>query len=125
MIDARIVAVDSHAPFVARLAEQAAEAGLAHRIEPQAGDMGDLPLPDGAFDVIGSEGAIFILGFARGLAARRRLVAPGGHVVVSEFCWLRDDPPEDLRAVFGEEGSDVGGWWDEYYRGLKRVTPSS
>lgn len=100
---ARIVAVDRHAPFVARLAERAAAAGLGDRIEAQLGDMGDLRFADGSFDVVWSEGAIFIIGFAEGLAAWRRLLRPGGHLVVSEFCWFRDDPPEELMAMFRGE----------------------
>jgi SAM-dependent methyltransferase len=106
--DAQIVAVDNHAPFISQLTRRAAELGLADRIAAQVGDMNDLRFPDGSFDVIWSEGAIFIMGFAKGLAAWRRLLAPGGHVVVSEFCWLRDNPPAELREMFIGDDSDVG-----------------
>ena len=40
----------------------------AERLTAQVGDMNDLHFPDGSFDVIWSEGAIFIIGFAKGLA---------------------------------------------------------
>jgi len=137
--EAEIVAVDNHAPFVAQLARRAAEAGLAGRITAEVGDMNDLRFPDGSFDVVWSEGAIFIIGFARGLARWRRLLTPRGHMVVSEFCWLRDNPPAELQEVFAD-GADLGdvaarrravaaagyhllgefvlpavGWWDNYY----------
>jgi SAM-dependent methyltransferase len=102
--------------------------------------MNDLPFADRSFDLIWSEGAIFVIGFAKGLAEWRRLLKPGGHLVVSEYCWLRDDPPDDLREVHTEGCPDVGniaarrhavetngydlvaefllpevGWWENYY----------
>lgn len=138
--EAQIVAVDNHEPFVSLLAKRAAELGLADRITAKIGDMNDLRLPDGSFDVIWCEGAIFIIGFAKGLASWRRLLALGGHLIVSELCWLRADPPAELEAFFRAEGADIGdmdarrkdiaengyrligdfvlpavGWWDNYY----------
>ncbi len=138
--EAQIVAVDNHAPFISQLAKRAGELGLADRIAAQVGDMNDLQFRDGSFDVIWSEGSIFIIGFAKGLASWRRLLAPGGHLVVSDFCWLRDDPPAELNEMFLDGNSDVGdaerrrkaiaasgyrllgdfvlpaaGWWDNYH----------
>jgi SAM-dependent methyltransferase len=138
--EAQIVAVDNHPPFVSQLARRAAERGLGKRITVQVGDMNDLQFPDGSFDVIWSEGSIFIIGFAKGLSAWRRLLAPGGYMVVSEFCWLHDDPPAELEELFLDGCSDVGdvaarrkavaengyrllgdfvlpatGWWESYY----------
>jgi SAM-dependent methyltransferase len=137
---AAIAAVDSHPPFVALLRGRAAGLGLAARIDAQVADMHDLPFPDGAFDLVWSEGAIFIVGFARGLASWRRLLRPGGHLVVSELCWLDDHPAEELREFFAEEGAELAGvparrravveagyelvadfvlpaagWWENYY----------
>lgn len=103
---AQIVAVDAHPPFVATLAARAAAAGLGDRIAAQVGDMGALPFPDGSFDVVWSEGAIFIIGFSKGLAEWRRLLVPGGHLVVSEFCWFLDDPPAELEEMFRGEVPD-------------------
>jgi ubiquinone/menaquinone biosynthesis C-methylase UbiE len=138
--EAQIVAVDNHPPFVALLARRAAELGLGERIVARVGDMKDLDFPDGSFDVIWAEGSIFIVGFAKGLAAWRRLLVPGGHIVVSEFCWLCDDPPAEVKEMFLDESADVGdvearrkavaaggygllndfvlpekGWWENYY----------
>ena len=138
--EAQIVAVDNHAPFVSQLARRAAALGLADRIAAQVGDMNDLHFPDGSFDLIWSEGAIFIIGFAKGLTSWRRLLKPGGKMVVSEFCWLRANPPVELKELFADGCSDVGdvearrkaiaangyrllddfvlpavGWWDNYY----------
>jgi SAM-dependent methyltransferase len=138
--EARIVAVDDHEPFMARLVRTVTELGLGGRIETLVGDMNALPFPDASFDVIWCEGAIFIIGFSQGLASWRRLLVPGGYLVVSELCWLRADPAAEVEAFFKEEGADIRdmdarrtaiiengyrlvadfvlpavGWWDNYY----------
>jgi SAM-dependent methyltransferase len=141
--EAQIVAIDNHEPFVSWTARRAAELGLADRITATVGDMNDLRFPDGSFDVIWCEGAIFIIGFAKGIATWRRFLSPGGHLAVSELCWLRADPPVEVEAFFKAEGADIGdmdarrktivesgyrlvgdfvlpavGWWDNYYAPL-------
>jgi SAM-dependent methyltransferase len=140
--EARIVAVDNHEAFVTQLVKRAADQGLGARIQAQIGDMNDLAFPDRSFDVIWCEGAIVIImgSFAKGLSTWRRLLVPGGHMVVSELCWLRDDPPAEVKAFFEAEGADVTdmdarrkdivesgyrlvgdfvlpavGWWENYY----------
>lgn len=144
--EVEIVAIDSHEPFVARTTKRAAELGLADRITAMVGDMNDLRYPDASFDVIWCEGAIFIIGFAKGLATWRRLLVPGGHLAVSELCWLKADRPADLEAFFKAEGADISdlearrktivecgyrlvgdfvlpaaSWWDNYYTPLTKA----
>jgi SAM-dependent methyltransferase len=142
---AQIVAVDSHAPFVDALTRDAQAAGLADRIDARVGDMGDLDLAPGSFDLVWCEGAIAIIGVEAGLGAWRRLLAPGGHMAVTEVCWLKPDPPAECAAFWAEEypairpiatllavvdacGYDAighftlppGAWWDDYYAPLER-----
>lgn len=138
--DASIVAVDIHEPFIDALQDRLLREELAARVDARVADMGDLPFEDGSFDVVWSEGAIFILGFAAGLTAWRRLVRPGGFVVVSELCWQGAARLPELEAFFLAEGADIAslderrdairaagydlvgdfvlphtGWWDNYY----------
>lgn len=47
------------------------------------------------------------MGFAKGLASWRRLLAPGGHMVISEFCWLRDNPPAEVQELFIDGNADA------------------
>lgn len=42
--------------------------GLADRISKVCASMDDLPFEDGEFDIIWSEGAIFVMGFEKELA---------------------------------------------------------
>jgi len=104
------------------------------------GDMNDLPFKSGTFDIIWSEGAIYIMGFEKGLKAWRKLLKPGGYMAVTEISWLRRDIPktpkdfwdaaypamntvdENIRLAqdVGYEVLDhftlpVSAWFDQYY----------
>jgi SAM-dependent methyltransferase len=138
------VAVDNHPPFVEELNRQARALGLADRLEARVGDMRRLGLGPGSFDLVWSEGAIYVMGFEAGLREWRRLLAPGGHVAVTEVCWMRRDPPPECAAFWAEEypairdvpsrlatieacGYGIVGhfplppssWWGDYYRPLE------
>jgi hypothetical protein len=62
--------------------------------------MRDLGREEGVFDLIWSEGAIFIMGFGAGLAAWRSMLAAGGLLAVSEMAWFRSDAPAECRRFF-------------------------
>ncbi|MBE0566574.1 MAG: methyltransferase domain-containing protein [Krumholzibacteria bacterium] len=93
---ARIVAVDLFPEFLDILLERARAAGCSGRIETRAASMDALPFAADSLDLIWSEGAIYNMGFSRGIAAWRPLLRPGGVIAVSEITWLRPDPPEEI-----------------------------
>lgn len=96
-----IVAVDNHPPMLERLRTNAQSEGVSSRVHARTGDMRDLAaldLPLGGFDLVWSEGAVFIMGFANGLRAWRPYLRPGGCLAVSDMVWLRPDAPEECRA---------------------------
>ena len=138
---ASIMATDIYAPFLEILQRNATKEGLAGRIQTQVADMTNLPFDDNSFDVLWAEGSIFIIGFAQGLAQWRRLIKPGGYLVVSEFTWFAQDIPAELkkfclmdpnedaslparRRAIEEAGYTLleefplarEGWWDAYYK---------
>jgi SAM-dependent methyltransferase len=53
------------------------------------------PFPDGSFDLVWSEGAIYLVGFEAGLRRWRRLLRPGGYVAVTEAAWLVAQPAQE------------------------------
>jgi ubiquinone/menaquinone biosynthesis C-methylase UbiE len=63
--DARIVALDSHAPFLAEVQRRAVAGGAADRVTTVLGDMAALPFPAASFDLVWCEGAAYILGWRR------------------------------------------------------------
>ena len=79
-----ITAVDNHAPYLAELRAAAEQHGLADRIRAVEQDMTALDFPAASFDLIWSEGAIYIMGFETGLRAWRPLLRAGGFLAVTE-----------------------------------------
>ena len=144
----RITATDLIGPFLAQLEERVAEMGLDKRIQTLVADMNDLPFPGGRFDLIWSEGAVYIMGFDNALAKWRPLAKPGGYLVVSELSWFRPNPPAEIRDFWGrhypgmrsvDEHLDAArsvGWtpvgndhlpaeaWARYYEPLKQRLPA-
>jgi SAM-dependent methyltransferase len=95
---ARITAIDVTWHFLRDLQRSVEPDGqgggaLAGRIQPVCMSMFDLGFPPETFDLIWSEGAIYIRGFDEGLRACLPLLKPGGCMAVTELTWLRPDPP--------------------------------
>ena len=90
-----VTAVDVHQPYLDELDLRAAAAGCADRVRTVRADMRDPPFADGSFDLVWSEGAIYIAGFADGLRNWRRLLRPAGCIGITEVTWLSADPPAE------------------------------
>ncbi|OPY37523.1 MAG: hypothetical protein A4E35_01439 [Methanoregula sp. PtaU1.Bin051] len=143
-----ITATDNHQKFLDAITTRAEKDGLQDRIRTACASMDSLPFGPGQFDLIWSEGAIFIMGFEQGLTAWKPLVKKGGYLVVSDAAWFEPDPPEELVRWWEKEGyiplteqekaeqvRNTGldllamyrlpeaGWWENYYVPmLERVT---
>jgi SAM-dependent methyltransferase len=100
--DGRVTATDLIPTFLARLDKNLVHEGLEERVAIREADMAELPFSDASFDLIWSEGAIYIMGFDEGLVQWRPLVKPGGYVVVSEASWFKPDPPTELEEFWAE-----------------------
>lgn len=92
-----VVALDLFPKMLARTRAAAQAAGVADRLETVQADMNAMTFAPASFDLVWSEGAIYFLGFERGLARVRELVKPGGYVAVTEAVWLEPDPPAAAR----------------------------
>ncbi|WP_445000670.1 class I SAM-dependent methyltransferase [Halomonas mongoliensis] len=106
-LDARIVAVDFLEPFLDTLKARAFEAGLAERITPRQASMEALDFAPESLDAIWSEGAIYNIGFARGVREWRRFLKPGGILAVSELTWLTEQRPAELDAFWRAQYPEV------------------
>lgn len=102
---ARLTAIDIVPDALTILSERAEAKDIPpERLSIERGDMAELDLEGETFDVIWSEGAIYVIGFARGLGLWRKHLKPGGHVVVSELTFLTSTPSPDLKL-----------FWDDAY----------
>lgn len=101
---AEVTAVDLNDGFLDELRTAAVARGLAGRVHAVKADMGALPYQDGSFDLVWAEGSAYNIGFATALARWKRLLAPGGTLVLSECEWTVAEPSAGVRA-----------FWDPHY----------
>lgn len=106
-LDAHVTAVDFLPRFLSELEIRAAREDLAGRIETLEASMDALSFEPGSLDAIWSEGAIYNLGFERGVEAWRGFLRPGGVLAVSELTWLTAERPVELTEHWTAEYPEV------------------
>lgn len=102
-IDGTILAVDNHQPFLDELQRRAEAEGVSEKVQLYLKDMCELELAEGSFDLIWSEGALYNMGFSKGLAVCRSLLVSGGLLAASELTWLRPNPPTECQQFWDNE----------------------
>ena len=105
--DARVTAVEIHAPFVEKMAGRAREAGVANRVHTVCGDMENIDIAEGSMDLIWAEGSIYVVGIERALAMWRPWLRPGGCVAFSDFVWWTDEPSDEASEFWASEYPDM------------------
>ena len=102
-INGNIIASDIYQPFLDILMQNAEEMQLSDRIECLQSDMGKLSFPKNHFDLIWSEGAIYNIGFRKGLEKFKKFLKPGAFMVITEILWIKSNPPEALAEFWRNE----------------------
>ncbi|EEG79103.1 class I SAM-dependent methyltransferase [Dethiobacter alkaliphilus] len=130
-----VTGVDNYQPFLDVLL-----ANAKHNVKTVNASMDQLPFDKGTFDLIWSEGAIYLMGFENGLNYWRDFLSPGGYMAVTEITWLNDNPhhepksfwqaaypemktvAENLKTIKSSEYRNIGNfvlpessWWEDYY----------
>ncbi|WP_197469171.1 class I SAM-dependent methyltransferase [Oleiphilus sp. HI0125] len=95
-LDCDITSVDFLQAFLGVLNDRASEAEFASRISTLCASMDDLPFEVNSYDVLWSEGAIYNIGFAKGIQEWKAYLKQGGVLVVSEVTWTTDERPQEL-----------------------------
>ncbi len=106
-LDADIVAIDCLPGFLDVLKERAIKAGVAKRIASEVASMDALTIAPETLDAIWSEGAIYNIGFEKGVREWRCFLKPGGILAVSELTWLTDDRPAELESHWQAQYPEV------------------
>ena len=140
----KIIAVDFIPEFLETLSKRASKFGLQNRIALNSSSMEALPFGKEELDVIWSEGAIYSMGFQRGVGEWHSLLKPEGILAVSEITWLTKDRPREIQdywqkeypemalasekfAILEQSGFEILGyfplkstsWKENYYRPLE------
>ena len=107
MTGGRITALDYHEQYLDVLRGAVSRKGWEGRITIVRGDMNDMRFQPGTFDLIWSEGAIYIMGFEKGLRTWKKFLKDKGYIAVSELTWLKPDAPAELREFWDAEYSEM------------------
>lgn len=92
----RITGLDLFPGFIDVFNRNAEQLDLQDRVQGVVGSMDNLPFQDEELDLIWSEGAIYNIGFERGLNEWRKYLKTGGYIAVSECSWFTDERPAEI-----------------------------
>jgi len=96
-IEGQITTLDLFPDFINILNRNAEQLGLQDRVKGIVGSMvEELPFKKESLDLIWSEGAIYNIGFERGLNEWRKYLKTGGYIAVSEASWFTDERPAEI-----------------------------
>ncbi|TXS65096.1 GNAT family N-acetyltransferase [Streptomyces sp. sk2.1] len=98
---AEVTAVDPHQPFLDELRAAADARGLGDRVRTLRADTAGPSgpgLPDGSFDLVLAEGATHLTGLGTALRDWKRLLAPGGSLVLTDCVQTTGTPTAGARA---------------------------
>lgn len=93
---AKVRGLDLFPVFIDKFNENAKQLGFQDRVKGEIGSMDALPYNDEEIDLMWSEGAIYNIGFERGLKEWRKFIKTGGYIAVSEVSWFTNERPAEI-----------------------------
>lgn len=106
-INAQIKAIDLFPDFLCKLNLKAEKLGLADTIITLEKSMDNLSFAKEEFDIIWSEGAIYNIGFEKGVKSWKEFLKVGGYLAVSEITWITNSRPKEVEAFWQEEYPEI------------------
>jgi SAM-dependent methyltransferase len=106
-LNASIVAVDLFQNFLDVLEQDAQRLGLSGKIQTLAESIDALSFEAASLDLIWAEGAIYNMGFEKGVTYLKQFLKPKGVLAVSEITWLTKKRPYDLEAHWNAEYPEI------------------
>jgi SAM-dependent methyltransferase len=92
----QITGIDLFPRFIDLFNDHARQRGLHDRVKGVVASMEKLPFGEEELDVIWSEGAIYNIGFERGIREWRKFLKPGGFLAVTEASWFTEERPGEI-----------------------------
>lgn len=103
----KITGIDLFPIFIDLFNANAQKNGLNDRVKGIIGSMENLPFAEEELDLIWSEGAIYNIGFERGLKEWRRFLKMDGYIAVSEASWFTAERPEEIENFWNEAYPEI------------------
>lgn len=95
-IPGQITGIDLFSAFIDIFNHNAVRMDLRDRVKGIVGSMDDLPFQKGELDLIWSEGAIYNIGFERGMNEWRQFLKTGAYIAVTEVSWFTRERPAEI-----------------------------
>ena len=106
-----ITGIDLFPTFIDIFNSNARKMKFQDRVEGIQGSMDNLSFQPEELDLIWSEGAIYNIGFEKGLKEWRKFLKPGGYIAVSEATWFTEERP-----------AEIDEFWQDAYPGIDTVS---
>ncbi len=107
LLNAQITAVDFLPDFLQVLEANAKNLGLTEKLSTLACSMDNLPFNNEEYDVLWSEGAIYNIGFEKGVKDWKPFLKTGGLLILSEITWLTAARPPELQEYWENEYPEI------------------
>lgn len=95
-VPGHITGLDLFPGFIERFNANALKLNLRDRVKGIVGSMDNLPFLEEELDLIWSEGAIYNIGFEKGLNEWRKYLKTGGYIAVSDISWFTEERPAEI-----------------------------
>lgn len=106
-VTGQITALDLFPSFIDIFNRNIERLGFQNRVKGVVGSMDNLPFQRESLDLIWSEGAIYNIGFNRGLNEWREYLKPGGYIAVSEASWFTNERPSEIHNFWMEAYPEI------------------
>lgn len=97
---ASVLAIDLFADFLNKVKKNAEMEGVSDKVSTLQADMTQLSLEEESLDLIWSEGAIYNIGFEKGLREWNRYIRKNGYIAVTDSTWLTDTRPSEIESFW-------------------------
>ncbi len=102
-----IIGVEVWSDFVNKFNQNFQKEKLQDRVKCIVGNMENLPFKEEELDLIWSEGAIYNIGFERGINEWRKFLKLGGYIAITENTWFSEEQPDEIQSFWKNAYSEI------------------
>lgn len=104
---AQLTGLDLFPAFIDLFNQNAAKLHLSERVKGLVGSMEHLPFEKESLDLIWSEGAIYNIGFERGINEWRDYLKSGAYIAITEASWFTNERPREIHDFWMEHYPEI------------------
>lgn len=102
-----ITGIDLCPAYIDRLNYKAKKLNLQERVKGVVGSMDKLDFQSNELDLIWCEGAIYNIGFEKGMNYWNKFLKKGGYIAVTEASWFTEDRPKEIFDFWNEAYPEI------------------